>query len=464
MEAVDSKSVRLRWTRSIDPDVLHGGRVYVRHSNITDGTGTFQNSVDLVTALAGNSTDVIVPSLEGEYILKFQDDQGNFSIGEASVIQDLPDLLDTQVILQDREDLDSPPFAGTDTNTAFNSGTSALQLTDTSVVKEGTYSQSGTTITITSSSHGIAVGETLPFRFPAEILGNQINTQKPKNGNYTIVTVPDSNTLTITSDRSVSTTLTGSVFIDRGRRGEYAFKDILDLTAVFSLDLKRVIRSVGFVLGTDIETVIPAGSFWDDYATDGNFDGAAADEANCQVLVATTNTAPSNGSTYQPSDFANKTFNNFANGSFRGRGFNFKLILETTNNAQNMNVQQAGYTAEFQSRTERTYKLPNGDTSTAPQSSGTNANGLDVTFGSPFFVGTAALGGDNAFKPSVGITIMGAAAGEYFTIKTDANGNFLNAAGSIVTGQGFNISIKDGSNNPVDKKFTFQAVGYGKGV
>jgi len=59
---------------------------------------------------------------------------------------------------------------------------------------------------------------------------------------------------------------------------------------------------------------------------------------------------------------------------------------------------------------------------------------------------------------------MGAAGGEYFTIKTDANGDFLNAAGAIITGTGFNISIKDGSDNPVDKKFTFQAVGYGKGV
>ena len=59
---------------------------------------------------------------------------------------------------------------------------------------------------------------------------------------------------------------------------------------------------------------------------------------------------------------------------------------------------------------------------------------------------------------------MGAAAGEYFSIKTDSNGDFLNAAGAVITGTGFNISIKDGSNNPVDKKFTFQAVGYGKGV
>ena len=70
MEPITNKLVRLRWTKAVDPDVLHGGRVYVRHSNLTDGSGTFQNSVDLVTALAGNTTDVVVPSLDGEYILK----------------------------------------------------------------------------------------------------------------------------------------------------------------------------------------------------------------------------------------------------------------------------------------------------------------------------------------------------------------------------------------------------------
>ena len=380
MEPITNKLVRLRWTKAVDPDVLHGGRVYVRHSNLTDGTGTFQNSVDLVTALAGNTTDVIVPSLEGEYILKFQDDQGNFSVGESSIIMDLPDLIDTQVILQDREDLDTPPFQGVDTNTVFNTTTSALQLTN-----------------------------------------------------------PATNAT-----------------------GEYAFKDILDLGAVFSLDLKRVIRSVGFVIGSDIETIIPAGSFWDDYATDGNFDGQAADEANCQILVASTLSAPS-GTNYVDSDFNGKTFNNFANGTFKGRGFKFKLLLETTNVSQNMNVQQAGYTAEFQSRTEQNYKT-GGTVSTLPQNSGTNTSGLDVTFATPFFVGTSALGGLNEFKPSVGITIMGAAAGEYFVIKTDTNGDFLNAAGNVVTGTGFNIKILDSNNNPVNKKFTFQAVGYGKGV
>ena len=371
MEPITNKLVRLRWTKAVDPDVLHGGRVYVRHSNLTDGSGTFQNSVDLVTALAGNTTDVVVPSLEGEYILKFQDDQGNFSTGEASVIQDLPDLIDTQVILQDREDLDSPAFQGVDTNTTFNTTTSALQLTN-----------------------------------------------------------PATNAT-----------------------GEYAFKDILDLGAVFSLDLRRVIRSVGFNIGTDIETIIPSGSLWDNYATDGNFDGPAADEANCQIQVATSQAGSGNFG----------SFNNFANGTFKGRRFKFKLILETTNTAQNMNVQQAGFTAEFQSRTEQNYQT-GGSTSTLPQNSGTSTSGLDVTFAKPFFTGVSGLGGLNQFKPSVGITIMGAAGGEYFVIKTDSNGDFLNAAGNVVTGTGFNIKILDSNDNPVDKKFTFQAVGYGKGV
>ena len=346
----------------------------MRHSNLTDGSGTFQNSVDLVTALAGNTTDAIVPSLEGEYILKFQDDQGNFSVGETSVIMDLPDLIDTQVILQDREDLDSPAFQGTKTNTTFNTNTSALQLTN-----------------------------------------------------------PATNAT-----------------------GEYNFKDILDLGGVFSLDLKRVIRSIGFIIGQDIESLIPGppGILWDQYAAlDGNFDGPAADEVNCQVQVALSQTASGSFG----------TFNNFANGTFKARRFKFKLILESTNTAQNMNVQQAGYTAEFQSRTEQNYQT-GGGVSTLPQDSGTSANGLDVTFGTPFFVGTSNLGGANAFKPSVGITIMGATAGEYFIIKTDSNGDFLNAAGNVITGTGFNIKILDSSNNPVSKKFTFHAVGYGKGV
>ena len=148
--------------------------------------------------------------------------------------------------------------------------------------------------------------------------------------------------------------------------------------------------------------------------------------------------------------------------TYKARGFNlgnFNFRRPCTH----LSIQQLGITADFESRTERNY-VTGITTSNLPQDSGTNANGLDVTFANPFFVGTANLGGLRVFKPALGITIMNASGGEYFTIKTDSNGDFLDAAGNIITGTGFNISIKDSSNNPVNKKFTFQAVGYGKGV
>ena len=40
-EPISEKLVRLRWNLSTDVDVIHGGRVYVRHSTLTDGSGTF---------------------------------------------------------------------------------------------------------------------------------------------------------------------------------------------------------------------------------------------------------------------------------------------------------------------------------------------------------------------------------------------------------------------------------------
>ena len=177
---------------------------------------------------------------------------------------------------------------------------------------------------------------------------------------------------------------------------------------------------------------------WDDYATDGNFDGPLDDKVNCEIQVATSQAA--SGS------FGD--FNNFANGTYKGRRFKFKLVLESESPTQNMNVQQAGYTAEFESRTERKYQV-GASVSTAPQQSGTSAKA--IVFANPFFTGTTELGGSTtAFLPAVGITIQNAISGDFFTVTN-------------VSGTGFTVSIKNGTSF-VDRTFTFQAVGYGKGV
>ena len=365
-EPVDNKNIRLRWSEAVDPDVIHGGKVYVRHSNKTDGTGTFQDSVDLVEALSGNTTEAVVPSIEGEYILKFRDDQGIFSQGETSIILDAPDLIDSQQIFEDREDTDPTAFGGAKTNVSVSGG--ALQLSDPSANLTGTYT----------------------------------------------------------------------------------FAEILDLGAVFSLNVKRLIQAIGFVVGNanTIDGLIPNGTFWDDYAQDGNFDGAEINDVNASIAVRTTTTAPS-GSSYADSDFSGKPFNTFTNGTFKGRGFQFRLTLSSENIVHNISIQQLGVTADFESRTERSY-VSGSSTSTAPLTSSTSTSGLDVTFGKPFFVGTSNLGGANAFLPSVGITIVGAAAGDFFVLDN-------------ISATGFNIKIKNGSSF-IAKQFTFQAVGYGKGV
>ena len=441
IEPVNNKLLRLRWTESTDADVIHGGKVYVRHSNKTDGSGTFQNSVDLIEALAGNTTEAVVPSLDGEYILKFRDDQGNFSIGETSVILDLPDLIDSQQVLADREDTDSTPFSGTKTNCSVSAG--ALQLTDPASNLTATYDFANT----------IDLGSVFSLNLKRLIqsvgfaLGGQTITATYVRTTATV----NSQTQTVIEITSNSHGRSAGDYVDfvalTGGATDGVFQILSDnlTTNTFQfLASGSAISSSNctFAFVNTIDTLIPSGTFWDDYALNGNFDGPQVNDTSASISVRTTQTDPSSSPTYTQ-------FNTFANGTFKGRGFQFRTNLKSENASHNISLQQLGIFASFESRTERSY-VSGGSTSTAPLSSGTSGSGLDVTFGSPFFVGTSSLGGANAFLPSVGITIQGAAAGEYFVL-------------SSVTGTGFNIKILDSSNSPVNKQFTFQAVGYGKG-
>jgi len=451
-EPLTNKLVRLRWDLATDPDVLHGGRVYIRHSSRTDGSGTFQNSVDLIPAIAGNSTIADVPALEGEYILKFQDDGGRFSLSATSVIVDLPDLIDEETIVIRREDLLTQPFCTSESPDVTTTCTSVktnvsvvgdgLQLTNPATNLIGTYDfaqvidlgavyslnlqrtiqaigfalggltitaiyvQSGTTITITSNSHGRSQGDYV--NFVAVAGGGASGVYQINNGSVT------TNTFQITSTTSATISSSACTF---------AFVNTID-------------------------QLIPAGTFWNDYATDGNFDGPTVDDVSASLSVNVTQSDPASAAADTYSGFQT-----FANGTYKGRGFKFRATLESESIAHNISVQQLGFIAKFESRTERRYVHTDGTIKTEPINSGTASSGKNVTFANPFFTGTATLGGVNNFPPSIGITIVGAATGDYFVL-------------SNVTRTGFNIKIKNDSQNPVfiDKQFTFQAVGYGKGV
>lgn len=366
-EPINEKLVRLRWNLSTDLDVTHGGRVYVRHSPLTDGSGTFSNSTDLIQALAGNTTTAEVPYLEGEYILKFRDDGNRFSSGETSVIIDLPDNQAPLITQTRREDNDSPKFQGTKSNVAFDATTNTINLTGT-----------GNFDSITDFD---TVGSLDDF--------GGINSE----GTYDF--------------------------------GGTAGGTTLDLGGVFSLDLKRHFLTEAFYPSD----LFDSRGLIDDVT---DFDGATATEVNAEMLVRVTQDNPSSGSpTYT-------AFQTFANGTYKGRGFQFRAKLTSNDTAQDIKVSQLGYTASLQRRTEQGNVTASG------------AGAKAVTFTHPFFVGTSSLLGANTNLPSVGINAQNMASGDYFEV-------------SSISGSGFTVHFKNSSNASIDRNFTYQAVGFGKG-
>jgi len=343
IESINDQFVRLRFTQATAVDVLHGGRVYIRHTNLTGGSATFQAAQDIIEAVPGNSTEAICPALPGSYLVKFQDDGLRFSTTEAKVSITLPEILDSITVKTDREDTDSTPFNGTKSNVVFDSTLGGLKLTD-----------------------------------------------------------PSSNAT-----------------------GTYDFVDTLDLGGTFSLTIKRHFQGAGFYVGDQFDNRTENIDTWTD------FDGSIANDANAVLAVRTTTDNPSSSPTYG-------SFNTMANGIFKGRGFQFRATLETADVAQNMNLQQLGYTATLPSRTEQSAVIASG------------AGAKAVTFTAPFFVGTSGLGNLNNFLPSVNISPQNMATGDFFEL-------------SSISGTGFTVHFKNSSGASIDRNFTYSAVGFGKG-
>ena len=348
-EDISSNSARLRWDAATDLDVKVGGKVHVRHSSLTDGTGNWNNSVDLIDSIAGTSTEVIIPKLAGETLVKFADSTGNFSTNAASfVLQSPSQKADTLLVKNQREDQISPtPFTGSKTNTEYDSDLDALQLTSS---------------------------------------GGNINST-----------------------------------------GSYQFASALDLEGIFSLDLQRYFVTRG-VRPSDLMDA------WPDVDARSDWDGAVIDDVNASLSVRTTNNDPSINPSWS-------SWVALKNGTFKARAFQFKTDMTSNDTTENILVDQLGYEARFDVRSEQ---------STGLTASGTSAK--TVSFTKPFWTGTTALGGSTtAYLPSVSVNVFGLASGDYIDMGT-------------VTGSQFTLTIKNSSGSAINKNFSWTAVGYGRGA
>ena len=190
--------------------------------------------------------------------------------------------------------------------------------------------------------------------------------------------------------------------------------------------------SHGFSIGTFVDIDFTSGG-----ATDGYFEVQSVPSSSTFTVTASSSATISSSNCNIGAGFTK--FNTLANGTFIGRGFRFRCEMDSDDPAQSIEIDQLGYTAELDSRTE---------TVNTVIASGTSSKA--VTFQHAFFTGTSELGGStSAYLPNIGITIENAQSGDFFAL-------------SSISGSGFTIDIKNGSSF-VNRNFKYAATGFGRG-
>jgi hypothetical protein len=305
-----------------------------------------------------------VPLVEGQILVKFEDDGERQSPTEASVIVDFPDALGNLLVQSRREDADTPPYQGSKTNVFYSEEFDALVL----------------------------------------------------DGDALLDAIAD-------FDLISSMDYLGAV----QPLGTYEFLNTLDLGASFALDLSRFFVTAGFFPNDLVDSRTALVDDWSDW------DGGIIDQVNARLYLRRTPDNPSGTPTWS-------SWQEFVNGTFLGRGFQFKAELISNNTAQNILIDQLGYEATFQRRTEQ---------SVGAVSSG--AGTYSVAFDKAFFTGTTGLGGTNAYLPSIGIVAQNLATGDYYNVTN-------------VTSSGFDVTFRNSAGTAVSRNFLWTAVGFGKGA
>jgi len=432
VEPVSDQFIRLRFDKATDIDVTHGGNVVVRHSNLTDGTGTFTNSVDIIPALPGNVSETLVPALDGEYILKFRDDGGRLSSGETSVVVTTPDPQPKLAVFVDREDTDSPPFAGDKVDCFFSDDVNGLVL--------------GSLVTLDSEADFDAIAD-FDFLGAVDLTGGSyefankldLGTKQPLRLKRHFVTqgfYPNDLIDKRSGNIDTWTDFDGATAFDVNAKLLVATTDsdpdatVTGTYAQSGATITVTKSSHGFAIGSFVVLTFSSGS-----GVSGNYE--IKTKTTNEFTVTATSSQTTSGNVTISSEFSR--FNTFANGTFIARGFKFRCELDTDDPAQSIEIDQLGYTAELDRRVETVNTAIASTTSTK-----------SVTFTNSFFTGSSGTSvAAGSALPTIGITIENMTAGDEF---------FL----SNISGTGFDIDVKNSGSN-VNRNFKYTAIGFGRG-
>jgi len=197
--------------------------------------------------------------------------------------------------------------------------------------------------------------------------------------------------------------------------GSYIFANTLDLGAKYDVELLSNLQ---------VRTINPD-DFWDSRNDNiDTWDDIDADDlsgTNAELYVRSTGDDPSASPTFG-------TWEPFANSTKRGRGFQFKVEMETENDSQDPIVESLGVTVSLQRRTEQQRNIS------------TTTSAKVITFPSAFYS-----------VPSVTVTATNMATGDFFELTS-------------VSRTGFTIATKNAGGTIVDRTIDYQAVGHGKEI
>ena len=464
IEPISDQSIRLRFDKSTDVDVIHGGNVIIRGSNLTTGA-SFTDSVD-IEELAGNVNDAIVPNIiNGTYFLAFRDDGGRISANAASIknISTQPDVQPKLTVLTDREDSDSTPFNGSKIGCFFSSALNGLVLGLENTIDGVSDFDAIEDLDLLANT--VATGGTYNFANTLDLGGKQplvlqrhLVTKGFYNNNLfddrsafietwtdfdgtTIAIDVNAKLLVATTDADPDPWTAGTYTINDGT----GIDDISDFDAIADLDLVAAgtiititKSSHGYSVGSLVSVDFTSGS-----GVDGDYEIQSV-TTNTFVLTSASSLSTSGNCNFS-GEFSQ--FNPFVNGKYIARGFKFRCDLETKDIAQSIEIEELGYTAQIESRTETS--LGNAGATNGVFASGTSTK--SVTFTNSFFTGQSGTSvAANSVLPSIGITIENQSQGDFFVL-------------SNITGSGFDIDVKDSNGNNVNRNFKYAVTGFGRG-
>ena len=358
IETFGVDQVILRWSPTANGQKVESFVAVIRHTSIIAGQGAWANSAPL-RKVEARTTYAVLPLMNGEYLIKFENAEKQRSDKAASALINIPDgipRLNYEVV---REDLHPVPFPGEKFNVNYSDEYDGLIL----------------------------------------------------SGDASFDDIPDINAFTENID-----TLFGTQFLN----GTYFFNRIMDLGAKFSVRMQRVLAVRGIYTSDLIDNRSALIDTWsdfdggvaddtdvevyfrksDDTATDSDI--VSEDGSKIRQEGATSNLQ-------QESDLLFEDWIPLENNVYVGRSFQFKAELIADHVDQTPLVDQLGVTVQLERRTENSGTI----------SSGGGAAGKTQTFINAFYVDndTKVTVGITAFDLQPGdYYVMSEPTGTEFTI------------------------------------------------